>query len=79
MHEDAAVDGALRLAFVAGDDVAHDVQRGHLHLYRLVPHELDDARADSRVEHGLDLVVRAVVGEVRERRGSVGEHLVVVE
>jgi hypothetical protein len=28
MHEDAAIDGALRLAFVAGDDVAHDAQRG---------------------------------------------------
>jgi hypothetical protein len=62
---------------VARDDVAREVQRGRLHLNRLVTHELDDARADARVEHGLDLLVRAIA-EVRERPASIGEHLLVV-
>ena len=75
-HKDAAVDGALRLAIVAGDDVAYDAQRGRLYFHSLVPRELDDARTDARVEHGLDLVVRAVA-EVRERPASICEHLVV--
>ena len=32
-RKDAASDGALRLAFVAGDDVAYDAQRGRLNLH----------------------------------------------
>ena len=75
-RESAAVDDALRLVIVARDDVARGAKRGRLHRCWWVSHELDDARADARVEHGLDLVVRAI-GEVRERPASIGKHLVV--
>jgi hypothetical protein len=76
-RESAAVDDALRLVIVARNDVARGAKRGRLHRRGWVPHELDDARADARVEHGLDLLVRAV-GKIRERPAAVREHLVVV-
>jgi len=73
----AAVDDALRLAVVARDDVAGGAQGGGLNRCGRVTHQLDDARADARVQHGLDLLVRTV-REVRERPAAVREHLVVV-
>ena len=76
-RQGAAVEHALRLVVVAGDNVARSAQRGRLHRGRGVPHQGDHPRANARVEDRLDLLV-GPVGEVAQRPAGVGEHLVVV-
>jgi len=67
----------LRLAIIASHDVARGAQRWRLDRSRRMTHELNDARADARVEHRLDLLIGAV-RQVREGPAAVGEDLVVV-
>mmetsp|Transcript_49497 Transcript_49497/g.99280 ORF Transcript_49497/g.99280 Transcript_49497/m.99280 type:complete len:314 (-) Transcript_49497:461-1402(-) len=55
-----AVDDQLRLVVVASHDVADCAQRGRLDLWRDVHEQLHQPPADTRVDHGLDLLVGPV-------------------
>ena len=73
----AAVDDGLRLAVVAGYNVANRPQSGGLNGRIRVRQQVDEPSRHAGVENGLDLVVRAV-GEVRKRPARIGDDLVVL-